>query len=167
MAQETYDGPICYVGQDQETIDGRQVEGGWHYTVATVRVSIGTDADGKDIVVEGEAPGEKVWLSQDGKTMRLAKAGDESWFERHHERYNIVAPGGNIGEPHDADAVEATEQHLDRLEQRLGESGLDPHESDHILTTPDQIMHTRRWLAAHPARNVQPVRRADPRRSSK
>jgi Transglycosylase SLT domain len=155
VAKETYDGPICYVGQDQETIDGRRVEGGWHYTVAKVHVSIGTDAKGNEIVAEGEAPGEKLWMSQDGKTIRLAKDGDQSWHERHHERYNVIAPGGNIGDPHNADAVEATEQHLDRLEKRLAESGLDPHEADHIYTRPDQIENARRWLATHPNRSVR------------
>lgn len=144
VASETYTGPICYVGQDQETIDGRQVEGGWHYTV------VQTD--------QGEAPGEKVWMSQDGKTIRLAKDDDESWHNRHHKRYNVIAPGGNVGDPHDSDAVAATEEHFDRLEKRIGEQGLDSHEADHIYTRPDQIAHARQWLATHPSRNVVPAR---------
>lgn len=141
MPSKTYTGPICYVGQDQETIDGRHVEGGWHYTV------VQTD--------QGEAPGEKLHMDEKTGAVRLADTSDESWHQRHHKRYAVIAPGGNVGDPHNADAVKATEEHLDRLEKRLSEQGLDPHEADHIYTRPDQIEHARRWLQTHPNRSIR------------
>lgn len=111
-----------------------------------------------------EVPGEKLYLDSDTGKYRLASDSDESWHDRHHERFNLIAPGGNLGDPQDADSVRAAADHLDRLEQRLGESGLDEHEDDHIFQTPDEIAHARRFLAKHPARDVVRLTRL-PRKS--
>jgi hypothetical protein len=71
---EVYEGPVCYVGDAHEAADGRPLEAGWHYTVVP-------DPSG-----EGEMPGEKLFLADDG-TYRLAADGDESWHDRKHQTF--------------------------------------------------------------------------------
>lgn len=66
---EKYEGPVCYVGHDHEAPDGRQLLGGWHYSVT-----------------EDEQPGERLVLESDG-SYRLAEDGDSSHHDRHHRQY--------------------------------------------------------------------------------
>ena len=134
MAAKAYKGVVCYVGHDQELLDGRSIEGGWHYAVVE-------DENGN----EWPDPDHKLVCEEDG--YRDATADDVSHHDKHHQRYVIIAPGGNIGEPHNAESVEATHRHLDELEARIEEQGIDAHERDHILTTPGQIAGARRWLS--------------------
>lgn len=96
-----------------------------------------------------EVPGEKLTLDKDG-TYHYATEGAKSHHEKHHKRYTLLALGGNIGIPETPEQVESALRHLDELEQRLSESGLDAHESDHIYTTPDEIAHLRRYLKQNP-----------------
>ncbi len=140
-----YDGPICFVGHDHQATDGRDLEGGWHYTVV-----VALDADGNEIPPASPdespptMPGEKLTLV-DG-SYRLAKAVDKSHQEKHHKQHTLVAVGGGIGDPKTADEIEATRRHLDELMQRIGDEGVHAHEQDHILTTPDEISAARHWV---------------------
>lgn len=134
---DTYDGPICYVGHDHEAADGHPLLGGWHYTVVE-----GLDGT--------EMPGERLWMSEKTGKCRLAKDGDQSWYERHHQQLVVVAPEGQVGEPRTAEEFEATHRHLDELEKRL--KNLDAHEATHTLRTKEEIGVVRGWLKEAQAR---------------
>jgi hypothetical protein len=133
---KVYKGAVCYAGHDHEAADGRALEGGWHYAVIQ-------DENGNEMPDAGH----KLVVDPETGQFYDATDADSSHREKHHQRLVIVAVGGGIGEPQDAESIEATHRHLDDLEQRLGDSGLDPHERDHILTTPAQITGARRWLS--------------------
>lgn len=146
MAPTTYEGLVCYVGHDHEASDGRQLEGGWHYTVVPA-----TTPDGELIPQrEGESPqtmpGEKLHL--DAKTRKYRLAGDEdtSWHVRHHKRLALVAPEGSLGEPKTDEEYEAAHRHLNDLEKRMLDDGMDDHEKTHLLQTPGDIHTMRTWL---------------------
>ena len=64
-AATTYEGAVCF--QD-----------GWHYTVVS--------GD------EGDAPGEKLVLEDDGSYRLATDADTESWNELHHKRFATVEP---------------------------------------------------------------------------
>lgn len=78
MAAKPYTGPVCYVGHDHESADGRELKGGWHYTIVE-------HADGH------EMPGDRLVLDEDG-SYRYATSSDQSHHERHHQRFVEVVP---------------------------------------------------------------------------
>lgn len=133
MKRASYKGPVCYVGHDHEAADGRPLQGGWHYTV-----------------VEGpggvDMPGEPLFLDHEIGRYRYATDSDASWHERHHQELTTIAVYGNMGEPRTAEEIEAAHRHLDQLEQRLTGEGLHEQESDHALTTPEDVQFMRRQL---------------------
>lgn len=78
MAAKRYAGPVCYVGHDHQAADGRDLKGGWHYSVVE-------GPDGYDV------PGEPLVLEDDG-TYRTATAADQSHHEKHHQQYAEIVP---------------------------------------------------------------------------
>lgn len=136
MATATaYDGPICFVGHDHESADGRLLEGGWHYTVVD-------DGNG------GEMPGEKLALISDPDSepkYRLAAKGDVSHNDQHHQKLKLLAVSGYMGEPQTQEEIDACHQHLDDLSERIG--NLDPHEKDHLITSATDVLLARKDLA--------------------
>ena len=132
---KAYKGAVCYVGHDQDGPDGRPLEGGWHYAVIE-------GPDGSEIPDADH----KLVVTEDGG-FRDATDSDSSHRQTHHRQLKIIAPYGSIGEPTDAESIEATHRHLDELEKRLATDGLDDHERDHILTSSTQIAGARRWLS--------------------
>lgn len=92
-----YDGPVCFVGHDHQGPDGKELEAGWHYSVA-----------------EGEIPDKKLVLEDDG-SYRFAKKGDMSHNSRHLKRYvNIEMEDGRPG-------VQVTEEEMAAISQLLGQ----------------------------------------------
>jgi len=148
MAPEVYEGPVCYVGHDHESADGRPLEAGWHYTVIPVP---GAPEPGP-----GESPatmpGEKLHLDEKTDKYRLATDKDTSWHVRHHKRLATVAVDGNLGQPRTAEELDAAHRHLDALEKRLKKDGEGLHEQehDHMLRTVDDIAYMRRQLERKP-----------------
>lgn len=144
MADEKYEGPVCYVGHDHEACDGRQLEGGWHYTVIPATLPDGTELKARGDESDPTMPGEKLHFDAKSGEYRLAREGDKSHHEKHHKQLVTIAPHGALGNPETPEQIEAAMRHLDALEQRLG--NLDPHEQDHLLTRPDEVAAARRWL---------------------
>lgn len=133
-----YEGPICYVGHDHEAADGTTLEGGWHYSVEV------DDAG-------GEHPDKKLYTDGDG-TYRFAKADDLSHVEQHPHglddpgQLKLIAVDGALGDLRTPEEFEAAHRHLDELEQRLKDEGVHEQESDHILTTTEEIAVMRSWI---------------------
>lgn len=75
-AVKKYEGDVCYVGQDHESSDGRQLRGGFHYTVIE-------GPDGEHL------PGEPLVLEEDG-TYRPAKDDDTSHHDAHHKQFAAI-----------------------------------------------------------------------------
>lgn len=136
MAEGSYTGLVCYVSPNVEAhdADGNLCEGGWHYSVKRTE--------------NGDYPDRKLNLDPKSGEYSFASESDKSWHEKHHKRLVIIAPEGNVGFPHDAESVEATLRHLDQHEERIG--ALDPHEDGHMLSSPQEVAATRRWLKANP-----------------
>lgn len=57
---DIYDGPICYVGHDHVSADGRPLEGGWHYTAVV-------DQEVKDAAVAHAKAQVEIWEARAAK----------------------------------------------------------------------------------------------------
>ncbi len=77
MTTKRYDGPVCYVGHDHEAVDGRELRGGFHYTVA----------EGPD---GSEMPGEPLVFDPETEKYHMASANSESHHDAHHKRFAAI-----------------------------------------------------------------------------
>ena len=74
-----YEGPVCYVGHDHESEDGRELQGGFHYTVV-------------ESPTGGEMPGEKLVHDSETDKYHHAKADHVSHHELHHKQFADIVP---------------------------------------------------------------------------